>query len=217
MFVNEIFESFHGEINGHHQGRIVTFIRLSGCNLKCTYCDTKETWDPLSGRNISPLTVLNEVRELGHKHICLTGGEPLLYKNDVLELLHLLWYEGYYISVETNGTIDISPFFRYVDSFIIDYKIHLVPSGVKRITTNFNRLRSTDIVKFVVESKEDAIQSFFVKEQLESLFPEKTNPICAFSPIMPKFTHSGLAKLLITHKVRNAVLSLQIHKIIGLK
>jgi len=122
MFVAELFESFHGETNGHHQGRVVTFIRLSGCNLKCPYCDTKETWDQLYGENVSPAEILDMVKNFGHKHICITGGEPLMHKEEVLELLHVLWWEGYKISVETNGTIDITPFHRYVESFVVTYQ-----------------------------------------------------------------------------------------------
>lgn len=216
MFIAEIFESFHGEVNGHHQGRIVTFIRISGCNLKCPYCDTKETWDHLYGENISPLIILNKVRDIGHKHICLTGGEPLLHKSEVLDLLNVLWSEGYKISVETNGTIDITPFFKYVESFVIDYKMNLVPDSVKRITSNYQRLRNTDVIKFVIKDKEEAIQAFYIKKTLEPIF-DSSRVVFAFSPVMPGLPAKELAILLINHKVHNSVLSLQIHKIIGLK
>ena len=111
MFVADIFESFHGEVNGHHQGRLVTFIRLSGCNLRCPYCDTKETWDQLYGECLSPLQILDRVKKFGNSHICLTGGEPLIGDKSVLvDLLHILSENGFKISVETNGTISITPF-----------------------------------------------------------------------------------------------------------
>ena len=221
MFIAEIFESFHGEVNGHHQGRIVTFIRLSGCNLKCPYCDTKETWDPLYGENLSLFQILNKLKQLGHKHICLTGGEPLLYKIAVRDLLHLLWGMGYHISVETNGTIDITPFFRYVESFVIDYKMYIIPSHEQRVKSNYYNLRSSDVIKFVVKDKADAIQAFYIKRELElesiSNLSDADGPIYAFSPIMPGLSAKELANLLIKEKVYNSVLSLQIHKIIGLK
>lgn len=215
MFVAEIFESIHGEVNGHHQGRITTFIRLSGCNLKCPYCDTKKTWDPLYGLNLTVPAILEQVQSFGNKYICLTGGEPLLDEKMAIELLKVLWRQGYHISVETNGTIDITPFFRYVESFVIDYKLHIIPDNAKRIKSNFQLLRNTDVIKFVVNSKEEAIQSFYIKGVLEKTY--NTNPIFAFSPVDTGIKAKELLSLILEEKVNDAVLSLQIHKIVGLR
>lgn len=217
MFVTEIFESFHGEVNGHHQGRQVTFIRLSGCNMTCPYCDTQKTWNPFKGVDMSPDQILHEVQRLGNKYICLTGGEPLLHKDNVLELLHILWWHhSRKISVETNGTIDITPFFRYVESFVIDYKINIVPRHVKRISTNYMHLRSTDVVKFVVTNPEDAVQAFYLKQEMERE-NINSNPIYAFSPVTPGMDVQDLKSLMNDHNVRDSVLSIQVHKFFDFK
>ncbi len=213
MFVSEIFDSFHGECNGHHQGMRVSFVRISGCNLRCPYCDTKETWDQLHGENLDILTILHKLKKLGNKYICITGGEPLIYKPEVISLLRVLWESGFRISVETNGTIDITPFVRYVDSFVIDYKIFTTPSEIEPLQNNYKGLRKSDVIKFVVKSKEEAIQAFHYK----MMFEPYTDAIFAFSPVLPCMDASGLIKLMKEHKVRDAVLSLQIHKMIDFK
>lgn len=216
MYVSEISEGFHGGVNGHHQGRVVTSIRLSGCNLACSYCDTAHTQDPKHGRDMNVPDIVAAATNFGHKHICLTGGEPLLHKTEVLDLLSYLWHLGYKISVETNGTIDITPFFRYVESFVIDYKMGMLHECTKRILSAYCNLREKDVIKFVVKDEEEAMQAFFIKEHLESN-STSGKAIFAFSPIEPNLSAKRLAELLLQNKVRNSVISLQIHKVFDLK
>ncbi|MCP4373529.1 MAG: 7-carboxy-7-deazaguanine synthase QueE, partial [Deltaproteobacteria bacterium] len=178
MYVAEIFESFHGEVNGHHQGRAVTFIRLSGCNLRCAYCDTQETWDRLYGTNLNPAQILDIVVYKGRKHVCITGGEPLARdKDELLALIHILSENGYRISVETNGTLDISPYAKFVDSFVIDYK---VKGSLPFLHSNLVNLRKTDIIKFVVGNVEEVQFSLGIKKMIEKDYPSKV--LYAFSP-----------------------------------
>jgi len=219
MFVAQIFGSFHGEVNGHHQGRMVTFIRLSGCNLRCPYCDTKDTWNQLYGENLSIFQILDKVKEIGNDYVCLTGGEPLLDYNIVRDLLAVLHEQGYHISVETNGTVSVSGLFKYVESFVIDYKMHLVvayPTEAKRIKSNFAGLRNTDVIKFLIATEAELHQAKFIMENIITENRKShSNPIFAFSPLLPEMTPSILAELLIKYKIRNSVLSLQIHKFVG--
>lgn len=213
MRVAEIFSSIHGECNGHHQGRIVTFVRLSGCNLKCYYCDTKETQDPEFGEEIAIEEVLRKIGSFKNKYICITGGEPLL-SHQIEMLLYALWNEGFKISIETNGTIDITPYFRYVDSFVIDYKLKSTKYSELMVYQNYVHMRDTDIVKFVVANKSDLMQALSVKERLEF---DNVKGIYAFSPVEGKYTAKDIYKEFEKRSVYNAVLSLQIHKVLDLK
>jgi 7-carboxy-7-deazaguanine synthase len=212
MKIAEIFPSIHGEVNGHHQGMMCTFIRISGCNLKCWYCDTTHTQDSNYGTEMSILQILQRVNEYKNKYVCLTGGEPLLNKPDILQLLFYLQQENFIVSVETNGTIDITPFFRYVDSFVIDYKI-----GVKNYQPynfNFLHLRKKDVIKFVVDKNnlQNSIDKYYLLQNLYIKNPIK--PIFAFSPIISEnFSAKDLYQFLRLHNIHNVLISLQIHKI----
>ena len=101
--IAEIFPSIQGE--GLRQGEATLFIRFSGCNLECSFCDTKYAWK--EGRKHSTAQVLEKVNKLRHRFparwVCLTGGEPLL--QDLADLVKGLKKEGFKIQVETNGTL----------------------------------------------------------------------------------------------------------------
>jgi len=211
MNVAEIFSSIHGEVNGHHQGRLVTFIRLSGCNLKCSYCDTKETQNSDYGTPMSIHDILRKVQEFGNDCICLTGGEPLYHDDVIKELLKILWLSGYAISVETNGTTDITPFFRYVESFVIDFKLDFVD---KMIHNNFIKLRKTDIIKFVISDEEQLAQALYWKAEFEHM---ETDALFAFSPVHSIMSAEELTNTLIKQQENNCIISMQIHKILNLK
>ena len=83
MIVSEIFRSLQGE--GKNQGRPCTFIRLAGCNLRCAWCDTPYARE--GGKEMSVAQILDLIWLQNGKHICITGGEPLLWAEEVLELL----------------------------------------------------------------------------------------------------------------------------------
>lgn len=215
MKIAEIFSSIHGEVNGHHQGMMCTFIRISGCNLKCPYCDTEHTQDSNYGTEMSVLQIIQRVKECGNKHVCLTGGEPLLNKPDTLDLLYWLWQHNFSVSVETNGTIDITPFFRYVDSFVIDFK-----TGLKNYNfyhKNFLNLRKKDVIKFVVDENtfQAAVDQYYLYQSL--YLNNNVKPIFAFSPILSeKFSAKKLYQMLRYKDIHDVLISVQLHKIVGL-
>ena len=99
MKVNEIFYSLQGE--GHFAGTAAIFIRFSGCNLKCPFCDTQHE----CGNEMSPQDILSQIRQWPAHHIVVTGGEPALQVTD--ELISLLHRHGYFVQAETNGTIPL--------------------------------------------------------------------------------------------------------------
>ncbi len=102
MNISEIFHSIQGE--GKLAGVPSVFIRTSGCNLRCVWCDTPYTsWDP-EGEPLSVDVVLDRVAEYGTHHVVLTGGEPMI-DADVVELTHRLTGNGYHTTIETAGTV----------------------------------------------------------------------------------------------------------------
>lgn len=104
MKVIEIFESIQGE--GRWMGAPVTFIRLAGCNLHCSWCDTKESWGDV-GTEMSIYDVCNQVKEFDNRIVVLTGGEPTIQPL-LSSLVHTLGENGYYVAIETNGTNNIT-------------------------------------------------------------------------------------------------------------
>ena len=105
--VIEVFESIQGE--GNNAGKIAIFVRFSGCNLRCSFCDTKYSWE--GGKEFSIKELMDEIRKYTSKFVILTGGEPLIQPIEDLErLIDCLHEYGYKVGVETNGTIRISPF-----------------------------------------------------------------------------------------------------------
>ena len=103
MKVNEIFKSIQGESTC--AGRPCTFIRLTGCNLRCSYCDTQYAYE--EGSELTTREILSEVRELRCPLVEITGGEPLL-QEEVYPLMDKLLKENYNLLLETNGSLDIS-------------------------------------------------------------------------------------------------------------
>lgn len=150
MKVFEIFPSLQGE--GPYQGIPSTFIRLSGCNLRCGWCDTPKTQDGSAGEEMTADEILGQVKRYGLFHVCITGGEPLLQQDELLSLLKVLHEEDYITEIESNGTIDPSPAMEYS---LICMDIKCPSSGEKSDLSIVRKLRSSDCVKFVVEGKDD--------------------------------------------------------------
>jgi 7-carboxy-7-deazaguanine synthase len=105
--INEIFYSIQGE--GYHSGKPAVFIRFSGCNLRCEYCDTEF----MTGLDMSTSEIMANIRDYPCKFVVITGGEPLM--NDTTELAKALKEAGYYIAVESNGMFPLRhDFFDWV-------------------------------------------------------------------------------------------------------
>lgn len=149
LHVSEIFKSIQGE--GHHAGIPATFLRLQGCNLRCTWCDTPRAQNRLQGREMSCDQVLDELKYHRVQNIVVTGGEPLLQTPSLVELIGLDNHEHTWF-LETNGTFDIPhDMFDWVcvsPKAHLDYRIP--PSGVNElkfvITNDTNMHEIVDIV-----------------------------------------------------------------------
>ncbi|RLF46533.1 MAG: 7-carboxy-7-deazaguanine synthase QueE [Thermoplasmata archaeon] len=208
MKISEIFYSIQGE--GTLAGYPTIFIRASGCNLRCSYCDTKYAYEePGTEMNINE--ILGRIKQYKARYVCVTGGEPLLQK-ETIELIDKLLKIGYNVSLETNGSIDISniadKFSSYEKSFLISLDIKCLSSGMhgKMMLSNIDKLRKHDQLKFVIDNREDY-------EYAKKLMGEY-NPKCIilFQPVWGK-DPKKVAEWLLSDAL-NARLSLQIHKII---
>ncbi len=150
LLVNEIFYSIQGE--GPSVGKPAVFLRLGGCNLKCSWCDSKYTWDPkISDNKAMKLDqVIKKIRSFPCKHLVITGGEPLLQQDKIKELLKKL--KGYTAEIETNGSIPLK-----ISTFIeqINCSPKLSNSGNAPYPLKIKPDNKKAIYKFVVEDKKD--------------------------------------------------------------
>jgi 7-carboxy-7-deazaguanine synthase len=148
MRISEIFRSIQGE--GREQGLITTFVRLSGCNLDCRWCDTPYARE--GGKEVPLGDVFRAVEFLPCRRVCITGGEPLLQLDEVTPLAKLLHGAGYSVEIETNGTLGFAPLQRYA-SICMDVKCP--SSGEESDLSLLPKIGARDAVKFVVEGTAD--------------------------------------------------------------
>ena len=151
MKINEVFYSLQGE--GNWTGLPNIFIRVTGCNLRCSYCDTRYAYE--HGKKMSIEDIVDEIQKFPCKHICITGGEPLLQKK-ILDLINILLKRGYRICLETNGSISIEKLVGK-KSLMISLDIKCPSSGMheKMNFNNLSYLTTDDQLKFVIKNSED--------------------------------------------------------------
>jgi 7-carboxy-7-deazaguanine synthase len=149
LLVTEIFHSLQGETS--LSGIPFTFIRLTGCNLRCVYCDSAYAFK--GGTRMSEEEVMTRVRQVGAKEVLLTGGEPLLQRG-TLPLIHRLKAEGYRVSIETHGEVPIREA-SALARIVMDIKTP--SSGMCRggYAKNLADLKPSDEIKFVIASPSD--------------------------------------------------------------
>lgn len=151
MNINEIFYSIQGE--GLLIGQPTTFIRTTGCNLRCNWCDTAYAYE--DGKMMTVDEILKEVKAYPTKHVCVTGGEPLMQSN-INFLLRKLLEKGYYVSIETNGSLNIRNL-PNTPRLIINLDIKCPSSGMheRMFFPNIKWLDDTDQLKLVIADELD--------------------------------------------------------------
>jgi len=201
--ITEIFASIQGE--GLRQGYPTLFVRFSGCNLKCPFCDTQYAWK--EGNEYSTRQVIEEIKKLTVRFpaqwVCLTGGEPLLQA--VAELVKKLKKEGFTIQVETNATL-------FQDIPVDWYSIS--PKPAKYFFHPEYRKKAKEVK--VILTKDLNFESI---RRLREEFPEKT-PILLQPQSNRKWSMDLGMKLLrqaLRAGFKNIKLSIQLHKIYGLR
>jgi 7-carboxy-7-deazaguanine synthase len=147
--LTEIFYSLQGEAND--SGWPTVFVRLTGCPLRCVYCDTTYSFE--GGQRHSLQDILNTVQEYGVRHVCVTGGEPLAQPN-CIPLLHRLCDAGLTVSLETSGALDVSAVDARV-SKIVDLKTPSSGEQARNLLTNLDHLTPHDQIKFVIMNRTD--------------------------------------------------------------
>jgi 7-carboxy-7-deazaguanine synthase len=149
LLVTEIFHSLQGETS--LAGLPFVFVRLTGCNLRCSYCDSAHAFR--GGTEMSVSEVLDEVARFDSRHVLLTGGEPLLQRQTP-KLARELRERGHVVSIETHGEVSIAPVVE-IARVVMDIKTP--SSGMSRggYAKNFAFLKETDETKFVIASKQD--------------------------------------------------------------
>ncbi|MGA8711054.1 MAG: radical SAM protein, partial [Thermoplasmata archaeon] len=151
MRIIEVFHSLQGE--GPLSGVRTTFIRTARCNLRCAWCDTSYSFGPGRSRSIDSL--LAEVARHKTRHVCLTGGEPLL-QSESTDLVERLAGRGITTVVETGGTLDVSPYLKF-PRVVLCVDVKCPSSGMqdRNFWANLPKLRSTDVLKFVIADRKD--------------------------------------------------------------
>ena len=201
--IKEIFYSIQGETSS--SGYPTVFVRLTGCPLRCHYCDSSYAF---SGGSLMTLSaILEKVASYNAKHITVTGGEPLAQKN-CLPLLEELCERYKDVSLETSGAIDISSTDTRVRR-IVDIKTPDSGEAAKNYLENIKHLKNGDEVKFVICSYNDFL---WAKEFIETHNLIGKAPIL-FSPSYQELSIAGLAAWILEHNL-DVRLQDQLHKTI---
>jgi len=201
--VNELFSSIQGEST--YAGRPCTFVRLTGCNLRCSYCDTRYAFD--EGRVMSVEDILLQVRARGVPLVEVTGGEPL-FQEACPDLLRALVEEGYEVLVETNGSLPIGSLPTEAVC-ILDLKCPSSRMTDRMCWKNLERLRPRDEVKFVIQTREDYLWARGHAGHLAKHGPDRL----LFSPARGRMDPARLAAWILSDRI-GVRLHLPLHPIL---
>lgn len=203
LIINEIFYSIQGETS--RSGLPTTFVRLTGCPLRCSYCDTEYAFK--NGSKMSFDEINSLIKKNDSMYVTVTGGEPLAQKN-VIEFLRYLCDMNYSVSIETSNAYDISTIDSRV-SVILDVKTPASHESDKNMISNYKKLKPIDEIKFVICNLDDFnwARGYISLHNLDTLCP------ILFSPSYDDMPISELADLILKYSV-NVRLQAQLHKTI---
>lgn len=207
--VNEIFSSIEGE--GIRAGELTTFVRFYGCNMKCSYCDSQYACTGNDYKHMYVKEIVENVESFGNKNVTLTGGEPLIQLpiKDLINSL-LLNPNNFSINIETNGSINVKEYIEKFPNVIytVDYKCPSSDCEHLMNIENLRCLRPTDVLKFVVGSREDLERAYDV------CMLSGTKAKVYLSPVFGKIEPVEIVKFMKEKCWQGVRVQLQIHKFI---
>ena len=201
--IHEIFHSLQGEST--RVGLPTVFVRLTGCPMRCGYCDTAYAFN--GGSNMEVAEIMQKVAEYGAKYVTVTGGEPLAQKT-CHDLLKALCDAGYSVSLETGGAIDTSPVDPRV-SVILDIKTPGSGELANMRMENIDFLKPQDEVKFVLCDRADYEWAKEILKQYK--LADKCTVL--FSPVYQKVNPTELAEWVLADKLP-VRMQIQLHKVL---
>lgn len=201
--ISEIFYSLQGEAT--RIGLPTVFVRLTGCPLRCVWCDTGHAFS--GGQSMSLTAIVDRVATLGARQVCVTGGEPLAQKN-CLSLLTALCDAGYDVSLETSGALDVAGVDARV-SRIVDLKAPGSGESGKNFWQNLAVLTPHDELKFVLKDRADYewARSTIAEQRLDRICP------LLFSPVQGDLAPTMLAEWILEDRLP-VRFQLQLHKLL---
>jgi len=201
--INEIFFSLQGETS--RAGLPTVFVRLTGCPLRCSYCDTEYAFH--DGKTMELDAILAEVAKYPTRYVTVTGGEPLAQKH-CIALLEALCDAGHSVSLETGGALDISKVDTRV-SRIVDIKTPGSMEEQKNLWSNLDFLNQGDEIKFVIADRADYewAKRVFEEKRLSTISP------VLFSPVQGKLSSKDLAEWILEDGL-HVRMQIQLHKLI---
>ncbi|MBO0721262.1 MAG: radical SAM protein [Blastocatellia bacterium] len=205
MRITEIFYSIQGESS--FAGMPCAFVRLTWCNLRCSWCDSEYTFT--GGTEMTIDEISEKLRGYGCNLVEITGGEPLVQKRECCELVKRLCDQGYTVLVETGGSLDASVLDPRAIK-ILDVKCPGSGEVDRNHWANLERLNPHDEIKFVVKDEADFV---FALEIVKKYRLDEREPLVLFSPVWSAVDLQELASWLLRCGVRGR-LQLQLHKYI---
>lgn len=205
MRITEIFYSIQGESS--FAGLPCVFVRLTWCNLRCSWCDSEYTFT--GGVEMKIDEVLEKVRGYGCKLVEITGGEPLVQKRECCELVSRLCDEGFTVLIETGGSLDTSVLDPRAIK-ILDVKCPGSGEAHRNFWANLERLNPRDEIKFVIADRTDFN---FALEVIEKYQLNNRQPQVLFSPVWDAVELKDMAEWILQSGARGRM-QLQMHKYI---
>lgn len=215
--VVEKFVSINGE--GRRAGELAVFIRFAGCNLNCTYCDTAYAIPMDCDYEKQELSELVDyIEETGIRNVTLTGGEPLLQR-DIEELVVEVISHNKRVEIETNGAVSIGGLYELSKklmlndelSITLDYKCPGSSMTEYMLMENYEMLRKSDTVKFVVSDQTDMDKALEIIEKKQLI---ERGIAVYFSPVFGKIKSAEIVDFMISHRLNGVTHQLQQHKFI---